>query len=329
MKFKNLFEQQLFEIAARACGKAVSVEHNKTIAIEDASAPEVSSFVGPPKKEIDVITAGFNRSPGLKILISSKDYTQKAEPADVQEWGAVIRTMNRYSSGTKYLGLVVCRSGFTAGCEAWAGSENLGLVPPLKGKSLGFSSDTVCQMFNRLMAALGKRLCFPHADLFTPPEFYEFVYRLTEAFEGRDVALKEQGTRYQLLGTGWVSSFGEIVRLFHGKALEKVTVTNAGIFLNFSDGLSFRMLGKQLQFGTDDGHFEGQPASIRCEKNFLKPESCSFEFLSGLVVGQQMTSAGDWGDRFEFGLTDDLMLAIEPDRLQVYRTRNPADENTL
>ena len=38
---------------------------------------------------------------------------------------------------------------------------------------------------------------------------------------------------------------------------------------------------------------------------------------------------GDWGHRFEFGLTDDLLLAIEPERLQVYRTRNPPDENLL
>ena len=50
-------------------------------------------------------------------------------------------------------------------------------------------------------------------------------------------------------------------------------------------------------------------------------------FLTRLVIGQSVTSPGDWGDRFEFGLTDDLMLAIEPERLQVYRTRNPPDKN--
>jgi hypothetical protein len=42
-----------------------------------------------------------------------------------------------------------------------------------------------------------------------------------------------------------------------------------------------------------------------------------------------VTSAGDWGDRFEFGLTEDLILAVEPQRLQVYRTRNPVEENLL
>lgn len=38
----------------------------------------------------------------------------------MQEWAAVIKTMNRYSDGTLYFGLVVSPSGFTNGCEAWA-----------------------------------------------------------------------------------------------------------------------------------------------------------------------------------------------------------------
>ena len=53
------------------------------------------------------------------------------------------------------------------------------------------------------------------------------------------------------------------------------------------------------------------------------------DFLLSTVVGKQVTSAGDWGERFEFGLTEELMLAIEPGRLQVYRTRNPVDDNLL
>ena len=47
------------------------------------------------------------------------------------------------------------------------------------------------------------------------------------------------------------------------------------------------------------------------------------------VVGQSVVSAGDWGHHFEFRLTDDLLLAIEPTRLQIYRTRNPLAENLL
>jgi hypothetical protein len=37
----------------------------------------------------------------------------------------------------------------------------------------------------------------------------------------------------------------------------------------------------------------------------------------------EVTTAGDWGDRFEFELTDGLMLAVKPKRLQVFRTTNP------
>jgi hypothetical protein len=84
VKFKNELEQQTFEIARRVFGDAASIEHNKTLRIEVATSPEVASFVGPPKKEIDVITAGFEQSPDFKVLISCKEYgNSKAEPADV------------------------------------------------------------------------------------------------------------------------------------------------------------------------------------------------------------------------------------------------------
>lgn len=143
MTFKNELERQTFEIAQRMCGDAASIEHNKTLRIEVATSPEVASFVGPPKKEIDVITAGFGQSPDLKVLISCKEYGHsKAEPADVQEWAAVVRTMNRYSGRTKYLGLIISPSGFTSGCEPWATSHNLSVIPPLKGKRLSFPADT-------------------------------------------------------------------------------------------------------------------------------------------------------------------------------------------
>ena len=88
------------------------------------------------------------------------------------------------------------------------------------------------------------------------------------------------------------------------------------------------MIGKQIQFGPDDGRIEGHTVGVTCEKNFYG-EPCSLEFIKKLVVGQKVTSAGDWGVRFEFGLSDDLMLAIEPDRIQVYRTRNPINLNLL
>lgn len=92
MTFKNELERRTFEIAQGICTDRATIDHNKTVRIELATSPEVASFVGPPKKEIDVITAAFEKSPELKLLISCKDYTSKAEPADVQEWAAVVRT---------------------------------------------------------------------------------------------------------------------------------------------------------------------------------------------------------------------------------------------
>jgi hypothetical protein len=328
VKFKNELERRIFEIAHRVCGDEASIEHNKVLRIEIATSLEVASFVGPPKKEIDVITAGFRISPDLKVLISCKDYQNSAEPADVQEWAAVVKALNKYSGGSKYLGLVVCPSGFTSGCEPWASSYNLGMIPPLKGKKLKFSETTCDQMVERFLVALGKRLHFSHQELLEPPQFYEFVYQLTEAFEGRDESAKQYGERFTLFGKGWVSSFSELVRTFMGKGIQEINVTTEGININFSDDLTFRMLGKQIRFGHSDGKIGGQPREITCEKNFFA-EPCSMEFLKSLVLDQKMTSAGDWGDRFEFGLTDDLMLAIEPARLQVYRTRNPMERNLL
>lgn len=329
MKFKNELERRTFEIAQRVCGDAASIEHNKTLRIEVATTPEVASFVGPPKKEIDLITAGFEKSPDLKILISCKEYgNSKAEPADVQEWAAVVRTMNKYSGSTKYLGLIISPSGFTSGCEPWASCHNLGLIPPLKGKRLNFPAETCTEMFERVLVALGKRLHFPHHDLLEAPQFYEFAYHLTEAFEGRDESAREHGERYRLLGKGWLSSFSELFKTFKGKAVQEIKAASVGVYISFSDSLTFRMIGGKILFGRDDGKLEGQSVALRCEKNFFG-EPCSMDFLKNLVVGQQVTSAGDWGNRFELGLTDDLMLAVEPDRLQVYRTRNPMEQNLL
>lgn len=102
----------------------------------------------------------------------------------------------------------------------------------------------------------------------------------------------------------------------------------AYIYLNFSDDLTFAMFGSRIQFGPSPASLQGEGILLKCEKNFVG-ESCPMEFLRTTVLGKQVTSAGDWGNRFEFGLSDDLMLAIEPDRLQIYRTRNPIDQNLL
>ena len=135
MKFRNEFEKRIFEVTKEIFGSSANIEHNKILEIENSISFEVASFSGPPKKEIDVITASIGENPIISLLISCKDFQgAKAEPAHVQEWIAVVNTMSKYSKSTKYFGLMICPNGFTSGCEPWATSSNLALIPPFKRK---------------------------------------------------------------------------------------------------------------------------------------------------------------------------------------------------
>jgi hypothetical protein len=123
MNFKNGLEKRCFEIARRILGPSVEVEHNKSFQIESALFPEVAAFKGPPTKEVDVLVAELPSDPKVILLVSCKELSRRAEPAHVQEWAAVVRTMNNYSKGSLYLGLVVSPTGFSSGCESWATSH--------------------------------------------------------------------------------------------------------------------------------------------------------------------------------------------------------------
>ena len=72
MTFKNDLERQCFEVAERALGRGVTIEHNKTIQIESALFPEVASFKGPPSKEVDVLVAELLDQPKIVLLVSCK-----------------------------------------------------------------------------------------------------------------------------------------------------------------------------------------------------------------------------------------------------------------
>ena len=65
MSFKNRLEEQVFDIAKRICIDGATIEHNKGLEIERAIFPETASFSGPPKKELDVITARLNKKPEI------------------------------------------------------------------------------------------------------------------------------------------------------------------------------------------------------------------------------------------------------------------------
>src|SRR5258708_3903904 len=104
MNFKNKLEERCYEIAKDALGTSVNVTHNQTIEIESALFPEVAAFKGPPAKEVDVLAADLLETPKVQLLVSCKDFVKRAEPAHVQEWAAVIKTMNAYSKGTRFFG---------------------------------------------------------------------------------------------------------------------------------------------------------------------------------------------------------------------------------
>jgi hypothetical protein len=49
---------------------------------------------------------------------------------------------------------------------------------------------------------LNRRLCFPHDDLFTPPEFYDFVYRLIERLRVEKLPCKNKAAGMNCSGEG-------------------------------------------------------------------------------------------------------------------------------
>ncbi|MCX7177056.1 MAG: hypothetical protein NT159_24670 [Proteobacteria bacterium] len=326
MKFKNDLERKAFEIAQRALGAGVSVEHNKTIQIESALFPEVASFKGPPAKEIDVLAAELLSSPRVVLLVSCKLLARRAEPAHVQEWCSVVQTMNRYADGTTYVGLVLSPTGFTSGCEAWATSHNLGLVPPLKGRNLNFDESTVLRMFERSLTGLRARVRLHFDDLKTAPSFFDFIYGLVRDFEGHEEATHDQ--RYFLMPAGWVGSFAQMYSAIGGRTIEDlVTVEEAGILL-LSGGMQLRFTGPRVLFGQDSSLSQGNVVTALCAKN-LSMDSCTLEFVKSTVVGKAISSAGDFGYYLEVGVDSRFNLGIHPNGFHLVSTELPVDQYNL
>jgi hypothetical protein len=321
MNFKNELERRCFEIAARALGGDVRVEHNKTIQIETALFPEVASFKGPPTKEIDVLVARLLDQPKVVLLVSCKMLARRAEPAHVQEWGAVVQTMNRYADGTLYFGLVVSLTGFTSGCEPWATSHNLGIVPPLKGRRLAFDEDTVFRMFERMLIALRARVRLRRDDLTAAPAFFDFVYRLVADFEGHQEA--EVDGRYLLLPRGWASSFGEMYQAIGTRTIEDLWVGEGSSVAKLSGEVVLQFSPAHVKFGHDPlirqftGHLTPQ-----CRKN-INMEPCTFDFVRSIALGKNITSAGDFGSYLEVGLDQRFNLGFHETGFHLISTENP------
>jgi hypothetical protein len=176
MNFKNEFERVCFEATASALGRpALDLRHNHILTADFTPGTGIISFTGPPKKEIDVLIAELTDS--LSILISLKDYEGPAPPAVIQEWATVLRTMNTHATRRQYLGLVVSARGFTSGCVPWAMGENIGLIPPYKGKPIGYPTLLIPKMLERAIAVIQRLSAFPPHHLSDNSNLYWSLYK--------------------------------------------------------------------------------------------------------------------------------------------------------
>lgn len=311
MKFKNQLEEKAFNIANKIFKDSVNLEHNKVLRIESAIFPEIAAFSGPPKKEIDVLSADLTTDPSISILISCKDYKNyKSDPIHIQEWVAVVNIMNKYARERQYLGIILCPSGFTSGCEPWATSSNIALVPPLKGKNIKFNETTALKMFDRVLTALKKRILFPFDDLLVAPKLYEFSYELTSDFEGYEEPSKDD--RYCLTNSGWSSSFGELVSTLLNKRIEALDCTDDYIQLAIEGNLIFRYSHNQIIFGENDNILHENTIIPKCTKD-ITFQKYSFTDLTKKIIGKEISSAGDFGTHFEFGINGEMNIGFYPD----------------
>lgn len=262
----------------------------------------------------------------MVLLISCKLFSRRAEPAHVQEWCAVVQAMNRYSGGTLFLGLVVSPAGFTSGCEAWATSHNIGILPPLKGRNLTFKRNSVLRMFERVLIALRSRVRLQIDDLRTAPAFFDFVYRLVADFEGHHDAATEG--RYFLLPQHWASSFGEMYSAIAGRTVEDIWVVDGAAVMMLSDGVVLQFSEDRVCFGTNTGIAKETSTTTECYKN-IDMAPCTLEFIKDIVVGKSVTSAGDFGNYIEFGIDQRFNLGLHRVGFHLISTENAMETHRL
>lgn len=64
---------------------------------------------------------------------------------------------------------------------------------------------------------------------------------------------------------------------------------------------------------------------LRFTKNLTEDPS-SFEEIWSIIENKTIKSAGDFGTEFQIGLSDDYMLKISADRVNIVRTKNPPEK---
>lgn len=173
MDFKNDFEKKSYETCLIFMTEdRINVEHNYTIKAEKT----IVSFTGNPRKEIDVITMEFPNN--VKLLISCKDFENNVPPAAVQEWGDVIKVLNKHSILSSYFGIVLSSKGFSAGCEAWAKTDNHGLIPPYRGERNVFTEEQIFKMLQRVIHVFLKTIEIRGTEsLIDNENFYWLCYK--------------------------------------------------------------------------------------------------------------------------------------------------------
>jgi hypothetical protein len=234
--------------------------------------------------------------------------------------------MNKYSEGTLYFGLVVSPTGFTSGCEAWATLHNVGIVPPLKGRRLAFSEETVFRMFERVLLGLRARVRLQVDDLKAAPAFFEFVYRLVADFEGHQEAASDG--RYFLAPQGWVSSFGEMYSAIARRAVEDLFAVEGATVMKLSGDVALRFSEARVDFGSDSGITQGILVMSHCRKN-IDMEPCTLDFIRSIAIGKSITSAGDFGNYVEVGLDQRFNLGLHKIGFHLISTENPIEEHRL
>ncbi|KAA6320895.1 hypothetical protein EZS27_029390 [termite gut metagenome] len=308
MKFKNKFEETIFNITQRVFGGDNA--HNETIQIEDKTSKSVVSFTGPPKKEIDVLCVNLSDDLKVKLLISCKDFSKsKAEPAHAQEWCSVLNMMNKHAVDSKYLGVIVSSRGFTAGCEAWASADNIGLIPPIKGNNLSFSEQQIVRMFERFCLAISRRLKFPFDDIFEAPIFFDFCFTIAADFER--FASSDTTSRYKIINKDWDSNFSEFVRYIVGKQIISLTLSKGKYYLLLNDNSIVTCSANQIEFGeAKEINLDNEDVPV-CSKN-MDNQVISFEEIKSKIIGAKISSAADFQSHIELGIDGILNLGLVP-----------------
>lgn len=198
-------------------------------------------------------------------------------------------------------------------------------MPPIKGRRLTFSEETVLRMFERVLIALHKRVRFRLDDLLAPPAFFDFVYRLVSDFEGHQESVGDG--RYLLMPQGWASSFAEMYPAIASHTIEDLYAVKGATVMKLSGGLVLRFTPGEVRFG----ELEIPPVPSRlpdCRKN-IELEPCTLDFIKSVAVGKSITSAGDFGSYLEVGLDQRFNLGLHETGFHLISTESPIEDHRL